>query len=64
MRGVLVSVVCLLATSAAARAQGSYLYQPAFAIDHGLRGPVEPYTPQPGDIMLRLDRSVFWRVEL
>ena len=66
MRGVLYSVVltvvCLLVTSAAARAQGSHLYQPAFAIDHVLRGPTEPYQPQAGDIMLRLDRSVFWRV--
>src|SRR5437763_10220339 len=41
---------------------GSYLYQPAFSIDHALRAPAEPYVPQPGDIMLRLDNSVFWRV--
>jgi len=27
-----------------------------------LRGPAEAYVPQPGDIMLRLDHSVFWRV--
>jgi len=40
----------------------SFLYQPAFAIDEVLRGPAEPYVPQPGDIMLRLDHSVFWRV--
>jgi hypothetical protein len=41
--------------------RGSYLYQPAFAIDEDLRLPAEPYTPQPGDIMLRLDHSKFWR---
>ncbi len=41
---------------------GSYLYQPAFCIDDTLRGPAEPYTPQPGDIMLRMDNSIFWRV--
>ena len=41
---------------------GSFLYQPAFCIDHLLRGPAEAYLPQPGDIMLRLDKSVFWRV--
>jgi hypothetical protein len=41
---------------------GSYLYQPAFCIDDELRCPAEPYLPQPGDIMLRLDGSVFWRV--
>jgi hypothetical protein len=40
----------------------SYLYQPAFCIDEELRCPAEPYVPQPGDIMLRLDHSVFWRV--
>jgi hypothetical protein len=43
-------------------AGGSYLYQPAFCIDKVLREPAEPYLPQPGDIMLRLDGSVFWRV--
>lgn len=41
---------------------GSFLYQPAFCIDDVLRGPPEPYLPQPGDIMLRLDSSIFWRV--
>ena len=41
---------------------GSYLYQPAFCIDRVLRVPAEAYLPQPGDIMLRLDGSVFWRV--
>ena len=41
---------------------GSYLYQPAFCIDEVLRLPAEPYLPQPGDIMLRLDHSIFWRV--
>jgi hypothetical protein len=43
-------------------AGGSYLYQPAFCIDDQLRGPAEPYLPQPGDIMLRLDGNLFWRV--
>lgn len=41
---------------------GSFLYQPAFCIDEVLRGPAEPYLPQPGDIMLRLDNSKFWRI--
>lgn len=40
---------------------GSYLYQPAFCIDEVLRFPAQPYIPQPGDIMLRLDHSKFWR---
>jgi hypothetical protein len=43
-------------------AGGSFLYQPAFCIDDVLRGPSQAYVPQPGDIMLRLDRSKFWRV--
>jgi hypothetical protein len=41
---------------------GSFLYQPAFCIDDELRGPAKAYTPQPGDLMLRMDGSVFWRV--
>ena len=41
---------------------GSYLYQPAFCLDDVRRGPAESYLPQPGDIMLRLDHSIFWRV--
>jgi hypothetical protein len=40
----------------------SYLYQPAFCIDDELRAPAEAYLPQPGDIMLRLDGSKFWRI--
>jgi hypothetical protein len=66
MLPVLLSALCL--TSGPAQAEAcpcaipSFLYQPAFRIDHALREPAEPYLPQPGDIMLRLDRSVFWRV--
>jgi hypothetical protein len=41
---------------------GSYLYQPAFCLDELKREPAQPYLPQPGDIMLRLDHSIFWRV--
>ena len=59
MRCVLLLV---LAVPASACAQGSFLCQPAFKIDHEIRSPVEPCVPQPGDIMLRLDNSVFWRV--
>jgi hypothetical protein len=40
----------------------SYLYQPAFCIDDVLRCPAEAYVPQPGDIMLHMDNSKFWRV--
>ena len=41
---------------------GSYLYQPAFCLDDVFVGPAEAYVPQPGDLMLRLDNSRFWRV--
>jgi hypothetical protein len=41
--------------------EGSFLYQPSFEMDYELRQPAEPYVPQAGDIMLRLDHSKFWR---
>jgi hypothetical protein len=41
---------------------GSFLYQPSFCMDDEPQGPAEPYLPQPGDLMLRLDHSKFWRV--
>ena len=61
---VLCSVLALASpfTPACASDQGSYLYQPAFCLDDVRIVPAEPYLPQPGDIMLRLDSSVFWRV--
>jgi hypothetical protein len=63
MMSVLCSLLAVSALPTAAPAPcASYLYQPAFCIDHVLRLPAEPYVPQPGDIMLRLDSSVFWRV--
>jgi hypothetical protein len=43
-------------------AADSFLYQPAFCIDDVLRGPAEAYVPRPGDLMLRLDGSKFWRI--
>jgi hypothetical protein len=41
---------------------GSFLYQPAYCLDEVLRGPAEPYCPQPGDIMLCTDRLLFWKL--
>jgi hypothetical protein len=58
----LVSAACLVEPVEPACPGGSFLYQPAFCIDEVLRLPAEPYLPQPGDLMLRLDRSIFWRV--
>jgi hypothetical protein len=65
MLAILASFLILAPSEAAvapADSCGSYLYQPAFCIDEVLRCPPEPYVPQPGDIMLRLDHSKFWRI--
>jgi len=64
MLPVLLSALCLAAAPVQAGPcpDQSFLYQPAFRIDDALRLPAEPYVPQPGDIMLRLDNSRFWRV--
>ncbi len=40
----------------------SYLYQPACKLDRVLRCPAEAYLPQPGDILLATDPSLFWSV--
>jgi hypothetical protein len=41
---------------------GSFLCRPAFCLDDVRLGPCEAYLPQPGDLMLRLDKNLFWRV--
>jgi hypothetical protein len=41
---------------------GSFLYQPSYCLDFELRGPTRQYVPQPGDIMLATDGSVFWKL--
>jgi hypothetical protein len=55
-------VIAGLAGKADSQCGASFLYQPAYCIDDVLRGPAEPYLPQPGDLMLRLDSSKFWRI--
>jgi hypothetical protein len=37
----------------------SYLYQPAFSMDHELREPAMPWVPQPGDIFLCTGREMW-----
>jgi hypothetical protein len=37
----------------------SYTYQPAAKMDHELRGPAVHYAPQPGDIVLAANNSIF-----
>ena len=61
MRHVLYLLPLVLAAPCDSRAQGSFLCQQAFKIDQEVRLPLQGYTPQPGDIMLRLDNSKFWR---
>lgn len=39
---------------------GSHLWQPAYKEDHVLRAPTRAYAPQPGDIVLSADGSIFW----
>ena len=51
-------VPCLFAQ---APVTGSYLCQPAYARDWELRGPVEPYVPQAGDIFLATDQRLWFR---
>ncbi len=41
---------------------GSYLWQPAYKTDKALRAPTRAYVPQPGDIVLSADGSLFWLV--
>jgi len=41
---------------------GSFVYQPSYCLDEALRGPAEPYLPQPGDIVLSTDRLLFWKI--
>jgi hypothetical protein len=40
----------------------SYLCQPSYCLDRALHGPLRPYVPQPGDIMLATDHSRFWAI--
>jgi hypothetical protein len=55
--GILTS--CLLAEAPATE---SYLCRPAYCLDRVLRGPVEPYLPQPGDIFLATDQRLWYRL--
>jgi hypothetical protein len=59
-----VSLLLLLCALGSGHAEttGGYLYQPAYAIDHYLRLPAEPYTPQPGDIFLAVTPDFIMRL--
>jgi hypothetical protein len=53
---------CLLGAGPDPQEGGSYLYQPAYCLDHVLRGPKVPYVAQPGDIVLCTDTLLFWKI--
>src|SRR5262249_50431537 len=62
--GLVVAVVllgCRAPGAAAGGGCGSYLYQPAYALDHYLRLPAEPYAPPPGDPVLPRTQSALMR---
>ncbi len=40
---------------------GSHLWQAVYKEDQILRGPTRAYVPQPGDIVMSADGSVFWK---
>lgn len=62
MVGVLLTLLgasCLAAPPEPLNKVESYLYQPCFAMDYELRGPAQPYCPQPGDIFLCTGRELW-----
>ena len=57
-------VPCLMAQAPVTgwtKAIASYLCQPAYARDWELRGPMQSYAPQPGDIFLATDQRLWFR---
>jgi hypothetical protein len=61
-------IVTLLAATSACQGQSphvacnSFLYEPAYCLDRNLRGEPRPYMPQPGDVIMYTDNSVFWEI--
>lgn len=64
MQALLVTLVaaCTAGGPIPAEAPASFLYEPAYHLDHILRGQPHAYTPQPGDIMMYTDSSIFWEI--
>src|SRR5881398_3111778 len=73
LRPVLWATVLIAPSSSPPREEGrgepaagngavGYIHQPAFSLDRSLRLPAKPYVPQPGDIMLATDSSIFWTI--
>jgi hypothetical protein len=55
------AILALAGVAGADDGGGSFLYQPSFCMDYRLRGPAEPYCPQPGDIFFSTTESAFMR---
>jgi hypothetical protein len=59
---VVVALVGFRAGGAPPCAGGSFVYQPAYAIDHYLRLPARAYVPQPGDLVFAVTGSAIMRL--
>ncbi len=53
---------CVFAAPVDAKPADSFIGQPAFSLDETIRGPLQPYQFQPGDILLPTDHTIFWSV--
>lgn len=63
MNALFLTLVCLapLENPCCGEENFGFLYEPAYCLDHVLRGCPEPYTPQPGDIVMTTDELFFWK---
>jgi hypothetical protein len=57
--GLVLGAVSLTGGDDLTGAERSFLYRPAFSMDHELRGPATEYHPQPGDIFLCTGREMW-----
>lgn len=60
MLALVLSVAALAPAGPGCDVTPSFLYQPSYCEDHVLRLPARAYEPQPGDIMMAADHSLFW----
>jgi hypothetical protein len=55
-------LACLCGGAEERPAPGSFLYQPAYALDFRLRDPAVTYEPQVGDIVFMTDELWYWKL--
>jgi len=62
MGSLLAASLCFCCAELPKAKEVGYIYQPAFAIDEELRGPIRPYQPQAGDMFMSTDtmRIIQW----